>query len=70
MTPRPLSTLALNRGRSRHPTAPNLNMFRIDYFLCPPKYLLQTDIERRYKIGKELGSGNFAVVKLATRRDS
>lgn len=45
-------------------------MFRIDYFLCPPKYLLQTDIERRYKIGKELGSGNFAVVKLATRRDS
>lgn len=34
-----------------------------------PKHA-KTDIERKYKLGKELGSGNFAVVKLATRRDS
>lgn len=27
-------------------------------------------MEKRYKLGKELGSGNFAIVKYATRRDS
>jgi len=30
----------------------------------------KSDVEKKYKIGKELGSGNFAIVKLATRRDA
>jgi hypothetical protein len=29
----------------------------------------KTDVEKKYKIGKDLGSGNFAVVKLAHHRD-
>lgn len=28
------------------------------------------DVEKMYKLGKELGTGNFAVVKLATRKDN
>eukprot|EP01135_Chromosphaera_perkinsii_P000143 Nk52_evm39s32 gene=Nk52_evmTU39s32 len=28
------------------------------------------DVEQKYKIGKELGSGNFAVVKVATHKES
>lgn len=37
------------------------------------KYLprhAKSDVEKVYKLGKELGSGNFAVVKLAQRRDN
>ena len=29
---------------------------------------MQTDVEKKYKLGKELGTGNFAVVKLGTKR--
>lgn len=28
------------------------------------------DVEKIYRLGKELGTGNFAVVKLATRKDN
>jgi len=28
----------------------------------------KTDVEKKYKLGKELGTGNFAVVKLGTKR--
>ena len=31
---------------------------------------LQTDVEKTYKLGKDLGTGNFAVVKLAVKRDT
>jgi calcium/calmodulin-dependent protein kinase I len=30
----------------------------------------QTDVEKAYKLGKDLGTGNFAVVKLAVKRDT
>lgn len=30
----------------------------------------KSDVEKKYKFGKELGTGNFAVVKLATKRDT
>jgi serine/threonine protein kinase len=30
----------------------------------------QDDVEKAYKIGKELGSGNFAVVRVAIKRDT
>jgi calcium/calmodulin-dependent protein kinase I len=32
--------------------------------------MLKTDVEKAYKLGKDLGTGNFAIVKLAVKRDT